>query len=93
VVSRSALSAVKKAREKGIKAGLLRLITLWPFPERHVAEFADRAKRIVVPELNYGQIVREVERVAKNASIKFLPKLGEDLHTPSEILKALEEIE
>jgi 2-oxoglutarate ferredoxin oxidoreductase subunit alpha len=90
VVSRSALSAVKKAREKGIKAGLLRLITLWPFPEKQVAELADKAKLIVIPELNYGQMVREVERAAKGASIKFLPKLGENLHTPGEILEALE---
>lgn len=92
VLSRSALSAVKKAREKGIKAGLLRLVTIWPFPEKHVTELAGRVKGIVVPELNYGQMVREVQRIAGKVPVVFLPKLGEDLHKPAEILKALEEI-
>jgi len=92
VVSRSALSAVKKAREKGIKAGLLRLVTVWPFPEKNVAELAAKVKRIVVPELNYGQLVREVERIAKDVSVVSLTKLGEDLHKPMEILEALEEM-
>lgn len=91
VVSRSALSAVKRAREKGVKAGLLRLVTVWPFPEKHVIELAGKVNRIVVPELNYGQLVREVERVAKNVSVVSLSKLGENLHKPMEILEALEE--
>ena len=86
IVARSALSAVKKAREAGIKAGLLRLITLWPFPEAHVARIAERAKVIVVPEMNCGQMVREVERAAKGTPVVFLSKLGEDPHTPKEIL-------
>ena len=86
IVARSALSAVRKARQSGIKAGLLRLITLWPFPEGYVAKAADQAKAIVVPEMNCGQMVREVERVAKGKPVAFLSKLGEDPHTPSEIL-------
>ncbi|MEM2117521.1 MAG: 2-oxoacid:acceptor oxidoreductase subunit alpha [Candidatus Bathyarchaeia archaeon] len=86
IVARAALSAVRRAREAGIKAGLLRLITLWPFPEKHVARIAGQAKAIVVPEMNCGQIVREVERAAKETPVSFLSKLGEEPHTPQEIL-------
>lgn len=89
IVARSALSAVKKARAAGIKAGLLRPITLWPFPEKHVAKVAKHAKAIVVPEMNCGQLVREVERAAKTTPVSFLSKLGEDPHTPSEILEEI----
>ena len=89
IVARSALSAVKKARDAGIKAGLLRLITLWPFPETHVERVAEQAKAIVVPEMNCGQMVREVERVAKETPVAFLSKLGEDPHTPKEILGSI----
>jgi len=90
IVARAALSAVRKAREAGIKAGLLRLITLWPFPERHVARIAKKAKAIVVPEMNCGQVVHEVERAAKKIPVAFLSKLGEDPHTPQEILDVIE---
>jgi 2-oxoglutarate ferredoxin oxidoreductase subunit alpha len=89
IVARAALSAVRKAREEGIKAGLLRPITLWPFPEKNVAKIAKEAKVIVVAEMNCGQLVREVERSAKETPVVFLSKLGEDPHTPMEILEAI----
>lgn len=89
IVARAALSAVRKAREKGVKAGLLRLVTLWPFPEKRVAEIAKRAKTIIVPEMNCGQMVLEVERAAKETPVRFLSKLGEEPHTPAEILEAI----
>jgi len=89
IVARAALSAVRKAREAGIKAGLLRLVTLWPFPEEHVARAAKHAKTMVVPEMNCGQMVREVERVVRTTPVAFLSKLGEDPHTPNEILEVI----
>jgi 2-oxoglutarate ferredoxin oxidoreductase subunit alpha len=89
IVARSALSAVRHAREKGMKAGLLRLITLWPFPEEQVAKVAQTAKAIVVPEMNCGQMVREVERAAKETPVRFLSKLGEDPQTPMEIMEVM----
>jgi 2-oxoglutarate ferredoxin oxidoreductase subunit alpha len=89
IVARAALSAVRKAREKGIKAGLLRPITLWPFPEKHVAKISKQAKAIVVPEMNCGQLVREVERAAKETPVAFLSKLGEEPHTPMEIFEVI----
>ncbi len=89
IVFRSALSAVRMARSQGIKAGLLRLVTLWPFPDKQVSDVAQKVKALVVPEMNYGQLVREVERVAKRTPVVFLPKLGEEPHKPMEILEAL----
>ncbi|MFQ5711946.1 MAG: 2-oxoacid:acceptor oxidoreductase subunit alpha [Candidatus Geothermarchaeales archaeon] len=85
-VARSAIAAVKEAREKGVKAGFLRPITIWPFPAGVVEDVAQRVKHLIVAEMNYGQIVREVERRADHEKITFLPKLGEDPHTPDEIL-------
>ena len=91
IVARSALSAVRKARKKGVKAGLIRLITIWPFPEELIAQIAKEVRVILVPEMNYGQIVREVERVAKPTRVILLSKLGEEPHRPSEILKRIME--
>ncbi len=59
---RFATEAVKQAREAGIKAGSLKLVTVWPFPEKQIARLAGKAKALVVPEMNYGQIVLEVQR-------------------------------
>lgn len=70
VSSRTCLSAVDMARKLGIKAGLLRLITVWPFPESYIKELSDRVKGFVTVEINMGQIHREVERCigGKNAT-------------------------
>jgi 2-oxoglutarate ferredoxin oxidoreductase subunit alpha len=85
-VARSALSSVVEGRKRGIKIGLLRLVTLWPFPERIVEQVAEQVNRIIVPEMNYGQLVREVERSAGRRKVRSVPKLGDALHTPEEIL-------
>ncbi len=90
ITARSALRAVREARRKGIPAGLLRLITLWPFPEEVVRRLAQQVERIVVAEINQGQIRREVERTAAGqVSVAGVHKLGGDLITPDEILEAL----
>ncbi len=64
ITSRIAIRAIQQARKAGIKVGLLRLITVWPFCETKIRNLARKVKAIVVPELNYGQIVLEVERCA-----------------------------
>ncbi len=87
--SRSALKAIRNAREQGIKAGLLRPITIWPFPEKRIRETAKHAKAIVVPEANYGQLVREVERFAGITPVQSLPKPNSELQTPDEILEGI----
>jgi 2-oxoglutarate ferredoxin oxidoreductase subunit alpha len=62
--ARSAKFSMNAAREKGIKAGLLRPLTIWPFPDKAVSKLAEQCKVIIVPELNLGQMVNEVKRVA-----------------------------
>jgi 2-oxoglutarate ferredoxin oxidoreductase subunit alpha len=68
--------------------GFLRLRTVWPFAEHALAQFIN-ARRFLVPEMNLGQIAREIERHV-TVPVKSLPKLGGDLHTPAELLAALE---
>lgn len=64
--ARSAKDAVINLRKKGIKAGLLKALTIWPFPEKHILKILERPiKGIIVPELSLGQIIGEVERVVK----------------------------
>lgn len=65
--ARSALGAVKTARGAGIKAGLLCLTTLWPFPEETVRQWTSKARRTIVAEMNRGQMLREVQRLAPQA--------------------------
>ena len=89
ITARSAATAVKQARDRGLKAGLLRLISLWPFPDELLEKMAENVKAVVVAEMNYGQLVREVERAVKPKPVQFLPKLGENPHTPDEILEVI----
>ena len=62
-VARSALRAVQDARKNGVKAGLLQLITLFPFPRRTITPLLQQCRAVLVPEMNLGQISREVQRV------------------------------
>lgn len=92
ITARIAGLAVQQARDEGIRAGLLRLITVWPFAEDRIRELAQRVKAFVVPEINYGQIVLEVERcVAGKASTLLVPHMGGGVHSPQTILKAIKE--
>lgn len=86
ITSRPAASAVKLLRDNGIKAGLLSLKTLWPFPEHLVAEVADQVDTILVPELNMGQMVREIARAA-NGKCRVIPvnRIDGHLLTPQQI--------
>lgn len=89
-VSRPALQAVRDARQQGIKAGFFRFRVVFPFPEKEVALLAEQVKTIIVPEMNIGKLVLEVQRAsAGRAKIVSLPKLGGALHTPGEILEAI----
>lgn len=85
--SRSAKRAVKMARENGIKAGLFRLITIWPFPVKEVTALCRQAHTIIFPELNLGQLIGEVERVARNeTNVVGVNRVTGEMITPSEIL-------
>ncbi len=88
--ARSARYAVKEARSKGIKAGLLRPLTLWPFPDDAVAELSKKVKAVIVPELNLGQIVNEVRRVACNTEVEGIHRVDGEPITPAQILETIE---
>ena len=91
--ARSARSAINKMREQGIKVGMFRPITIWPFPQKEVVEMAKRVKGIIVAEMNLGQLVLEVERVVKGATeVYHVGRANGEVVTPSDILKKLEEI-
>lgn len=90
--ARAAMEAINRARTEGIKVGMLRPLTLWPFPDRAVRELLGRFKTILVPEMNLGQTILEVRRV-----LGLDPKLigvnrvgGIPIH-PREILAAIRE--
>jgi 2-oxoglutarate ferredoxin oxidoreductase subunit alpha len=87
--SRPAMEAVSAARKEGIRAGLLRLRILFPFPEKQIADLTKNVSTLLVPELNIGKLVQEVRRSVKDKKIISLPKLGGALHTPDEILRAI----
>ena len=92
ITARVAERAIQMARERKMKVGRLRLITIWPFPERRIRELASQVKAFVVPEINLGQIALEVERAAAGrARTISVPHAGGSVHQPEEILAAIEE--
>lgn len=92
ISSRVAQRAIEMARQKGLRVGKLRLITVWPFPEKKLRALAGRIKAFVVPELNLGQIALEVERVAGGRA-RTIPvtHAGGGVHRPEAILEAIME--
>ncbi len=91
ITSRIVLKAFEMAKEDGIKIGYLKLIVIWPFPEKRIREIAkSKVKSLIVPELNYGQIYYEVERCAAgNAKTILIPHGGGSVHEPEVIYKAI----
>lgn len=89
ITSRPAAAAVEALRAEGIRAGLLDLKTLWPFPDHLVREVAERVERIVVPELNMGQMVREIARSAGGrCEVQPCTRVDGHLLTPNQIVEA-----
>lgn len=89
--ARTAYEAVREAREKGVKVGMVRLMTIWPFADKVIRKVADQVKAILVPELNYGQLVHEIERAAGGrAKVELLAKYNTEIFTPREICAAVE---
>ena len=93
ITSRVALRGIEQARKYGIKVGNLRLVTVWPFPEKKIAELAQKVKGFVVPEINYGQIVYEVERCSHGkANVILVPHGGAGVHNPDDIFGAIKQV-
>lgn len=92
ITSKVAERAIITARKKGLKVGKLRLKTVWPFPDKKVIELSKKIKAFVFPELNAGQMVRELERHVKGeCNIVSVPHLGGAVHDPTLILSKIEE--
>lgn len=92
VSSRTSYTAVDMARENGFKAGLLRLVTVWPFPDDRIRDLAGRVKGFITVEMNMGQIVREVQRCAGHGVPTFLAgHPGGAIVPPENVLDIIEE--
>jgi 2-oxoglutarate/2-oxoacid ferredoxin oxidoreductase subunit alpha len=90
ITARVAQLGIERARRQGRKVGLLRPIVLWPFPEERVRELAERVEAFVVPEINLGQYVREVQRiVGGRVPTVAVPHAGGGVHDPQQICDAI----
>jgi 2-oxoglutarate ferredoxin oxidoreductase subunit alpha len=91
--ARAARHAVKMAWERGRRVGFLQLKTIWPFAEEVVENAASRLHHVVVPELNRGQLVLEVERVVGRQKVRSVNRADGEMIRPAEILAAIEDLE
>jgi 2-oxoglutarate ferredoxin oxidoreductase subunit alpha len=92
ISSRVVRPAIDLARKQGLKVGLLKLITIWPFPEAHIRQLADKVQSIVTVEMNMGQVHFEVERCAQGkCATHLVGHTGGAVHKPEVILAAIKE--
>jgi 2-oxoglutarate ferredoxin oxidoreductase subunit alpha len=90
ITARTAARPVRIAREMGLRIGLLKLVTVWPFAEDRIRSLAPQVQAFVVPEINMGQIALEVERCANGqAQTILVPHAGGGLHEPDQVLDAI----
>ncbi|MEN8140412.1 MAG: 2-oxoacid:acceptor oxidoreductase subunit alpha [Thermodesulfobacteriota bacterium] len=89
-VARSALKAIREAREQGVKAGLVQLVTLFPFPRKSVDTYLRQCRVAIIPEMNMGQMSREISRV-NQADCRVIKhnRIDGQLISPGEILKLI----
>jgi 2-oxoglutarate ferredoxin oxidoreductase subunit alpha len=93
ISARTAARPVRIAQETGMKVGLLRLVTVWPFAEDRIRELASSVQAFVVPEINLGQMALEVERCASGrARTVVVPHAGGGLHHPDNVLDAIRQV-
>lgn len=91
--ARSSKRAVRDLRKEGLKVGLLRFKTIWPFPSQKMTEMAQTVKKFVVPEINWGQLFIEIERyAAKEGARAWLVKEISKLHEPEKISSKVKEV-
>ena len=89
--ARPAESAMEMGRKNGMKVGLLRLKLVWPFPDKLITKLAKQVDKIIVPEMNLGQIYHPVSEYAcKHCEVVSAPKIGGEMHLPMELYKYLE---
>jgi 2-oxoglutarate ferredoxin oxidoreductase subunit alpha len=92
ISSRVMQPAIAKARKEGIKVGQIKMVTVWPFPEKRVRELAGKLKAMVMVEMNYGQVYYEMDRVTAGKCKTFLVgHAGGTVHNPEDIYKVIKE--
>ena len=92
-VSRSARQAVKMARERRIKVGAIQALTIWPFPDEKLREMLSGVRKVIVAELNMGQMVHEVRRVApRHTEVFSLTRYDGEVMIPQQILDKIREV-
>ncbi len=92
ITSRVVIPAIEKARRKGVKVGSIRLVTVWPFPEKIIAELAGRVRSLVMVEMNLGQVFMEMDRCARGQCRTYLvPHCGGWVHNPDDIYRVVME--
>jgi 2-oxoglutarate ferredoxin oxidoreductase subunit alpha len=90
ISARTSLWPIELARQEGIRVGYLRLITVWPFPEERIRRLAKQIRAFVVPELNLGQMIREVERCAAGQALVLgANRPGGDILEPRHVLQTI----
>jgi 2-oxoglutarate ferredoxin oxidoreductase subunit alpha len=92
--ARVAQSAVREARARGMRVGLFRPVSLWPFPTKQLEQLSTRVKRFLVVEMNAGQMVEDVRlAVGRDASVSFFGRLGGFVPMPEDVLEQIETLE
>jgi 2-oxoglutarate ferredoxin oxidoreductase subunit alpha len=93
ISARSAKRAVREARLRGIRAGFIKLNTIWPFPEKLIGEVAGIVKAMIMPEINYGQMVLELQRASMGRClVQLVPHAGGGIISPTNILNTIEAV-
>ena len=95
IVARSAKAAIAQARKEGIKVGLLRPLTIWPFPDDAVRKMLRNVEAVIVPELNQGQLIREIQRISKDkgdGNIIPIQLADGEIISPNDILSVIKEV-
>jgi 2-oxoglutarate ferredoxin oxidoreductase subunit alpha len=90
ISARVSMDAVEKARQEGLKVGMIKMRTVWPFPEKRIRRLASRVKAIIITEINMGQVALEIQRCVEGRT-RVIPlyHAGGHVHDPKEILKAI----
>lgn len=95
ITARAAKAAIAMARKEGIKVGLLRPLTIWPFPDDAVRKMLRNVETVIVPELNQGQLIHEIQRLTKEKSesdLITIQRVNGQLITPNDILQKIKEV-
>ncbi len=88
-VARPSIATIASVREAGIKVGVVKVNTVWPFPEKAIQKAMAGCRTIFVPEMNVGKYCKEIERCLKDKKVVSLPKTGGEIHSPTELYEAI----